>query len=630
MFLLNLSPIEFLALLGAVSGFVVALYLLSRSRKRLRVATLQFWVEARAPVEPKQRRKIQQPLSLILQLISLALLLLAIAQLRLGSPDTTSRDHVMVLDTSSWMAARSGESSFLNEAKRQARAYLEALPSTDRVMLVRADGIPSPVTGMESNRSVLETAINESRPAAAALNLQQALSFAKEIHRLHARRPGEIVFIGGSRVAENGAPLDDTPNLRIIPVARNAENCGFTRIGLRRSSADPDVWQVFLSLRNYGKNSRRVPLILQFGGATVASDVVRLPAGGVEERTFAFRTRAAGWVEARLLGEDAIREDDRAILEIPRLRLLNVAAYTDDPDLLRPALAAHPQIHTTFRRPSEYEPQADADILILDRFIPRAAPKAPAIWIEPPERGSPFRIRTRVANARVVRWRSDHDLGAGLRSKELRLPSAQVYATGTGDTTVAETEAGPVILARPKQRSVVLGFHPGGAEISSDLAMPLVMANIFRWLEPQVFRSWELVGRSVGTVSVDLQSDFEPSSVRVVDERKTELPFSVHGRTLRFFSGSPGNVRVLAGGTEQVHSLSLPEIGDRMWEPPQSARTGLPGAFDRVFSRDIWHILALLGGIGLAAEYLLFGRRRSGLRPAPAPAESPVEFRKAS
>jgi hypothetical protein len=107
-FLLNLSALEFLAIFSALSGLVVTLYLLSRSRRRQQVATLRFWVQAQAPVVSKQRRRIQQPWSLLLQLLSIACLLLAIGQLQWGSRDDASRDHVLLLDTSSWMSARTG------------------------------------------------------------------------------------------------------------------------------------------------------------------------------------------------------------------------------------------------------------------------------------------------------------------------------------------------------------------------------------------------------------------------------------------------------------------------------------------------------------------------------------------
>src|SRR5438309_1094192 len=155
MFFFNLSAVEFMALLSAASAIVVTLYLLNRARRKQTVATLRFWKSAEKPVAVQRRKRIQQPLSLLLQLISIALLLLAIAQLRLGAPDRSSRDHVLVLDTSPWMGARLKQGTLMDEAKRSARAYVHALPSTDRVMVVRADALATPVTGLESNRAAI-------------------------------------------------------------------------------------------------------------------------------------------------------------------------------------------------------------------------------------------------------------------------------------------------------------------------------------------------------------------------------------------------------------------------------------------------------------------------------------------
>src|SRR5260370_29538019 len=100
MFLLNLTFAQFAALFGSVSALVVALYLLDRSRRKQTVATLRFWVAAEQPTVVARRKKIQQPISLLLQLLSICLLLLAIAQLRLGSRRSSPSDHRLILVTS--------------------------------------------------------------------------------------------------------------------------------------------------------------------------------------------------------------------------------------------------------------------------------------------------------------------------------------------------------------------------------------------------------------------------------------------------------------------------------------------------------------------------------------------------
>src|SRR5258706_2577269 len=204
---LNLGLGELLGLAGAVSAGVVALYLLDRSKRRQIVATLRFWSSADVRTELKHRRRIQQPWSLLLQLISLALLLTALAGPQWGGADHSSRDHVLIIDTSAWMGARTGQGSLLDDARSQARAYIKSLPGRDRVMLVRADALATPVTAFESNRAVLEDALRNSQPGSSALNLELALQFAERAQKLQARRAGEIVFVGAGRVDEEQAGL---------------------------------------------------------------------------------------------------------------------------------------------------------------------------------------------------------------------------------------------------------------------------------------------------------------------------------------------------------------------------------------------------------------------------------------
>lgn len=623
MFFLNLSMMEFMALFGAASALVVTLYLLNRSRRKQTVATLRFWVSTEQPTVQKHRRKIQQPLSLILQLLSIALLLLAIAQVRLGSREKSGRDHVLILDTSSWMAARTRTGILLDQGKAAARSYIRALPSSDRVMVVRADGLATPVTGLESNRQILEEAIRESRPGAAALNLEQALAFATQVEKLHASRVGDIVYAGTGRVLESDGALQATAvnNFRILPIKDVVENCGLRKIGLRRSIADPGLWEVFLSVRNYGTVARSVPIGLQFGGAIVGSRRLQLPPGKDEEATFNFRSRAAGWLEVRLLIDDALTEDNRAILELPSQKPLKVDVYTDEPELLRPVLAANALVEAEYLSPSKFKTDSNARITILDRFHPPQLPKGGVIWIAPPAQGSPVTVRTTVTNVPVVRWRSDHELGTGLRTKQWKLESSEVFAPAAGDISVAEVEAGPVILARPSpSRLVVLGFHPGKSAMRFDLTTPLLFANILRWMDPEAFRRWEVYAGTAGTVTVPLESGVGPENVKVISSNQQNLPFTMQGQSLRFFSGTPGTVRVVTADREQVYSLTLPEVGEAVWQPPASAKRGVPSRVMEASARDLWPFLALLGGLGLLIEWLLFGRARLHVASAERPA----------
>ncbi len=623
MYLLNLSFFQFLAVFGSIGAVSVALYLLDRSRRKQVVSTLRFWVAAEQPAAAARRRHINQPWSLLLQLASMALLLLAVAQLRFGAPALAGRDHVIVLDTSSWMMARSGRGTLMDVARQRARQYLRALPSRDRVMLVRADAMATPATAFEPNHQKVDAAIQASQPGATALNLNQALSFARHIQAQEGRRAGEIAFIGPGRTAESGESSAAPPhNLRVITVADNVENCGLRKIGMRRSAADPSLWEIYVSAHNYGTAPRTVTVSLEFGTpqkigrVPIGSQQLTLRPSGDSEASFEYRTSAAGILGVNLTPHDVFPADDHAELEMPAQPSLAVTVYSNEPELLRPVLAATPRVTPIFRKPSEYRP-GDQGLVILDRFIPPQRPAADSIWIDPPAQGSPIPIRTSVDNVPFAGWNPDHPASAGLRTKDFKLEKVSVFEVLPSDGRVGEVAAGPVIVARDgKPKIVVLGFHPALSGMRYALATPLLFANLLRWVSPAIFQRSEISGGSVGTVKVALEQDIPQKDIHVTGEDGRPLPFTMHEKTVQFFSGIPGPVRVQAGNREYMYAMTIPELWDSKWVPPSDAHQGIPH-FTPVLdsSLEIWPWLAVAGALGLLAEWILFGSFRRALRP---------------
>ncbi len=414
---LNLSLGELLGLVGAISAGVVTLYLLDRSKRRQVVATLRFWTAADVRTELKHRRRIQQPWSLALQLLSIALLLLAIAGPGLGRSHRPCTRSVLILDTSASMGAVDqpaaggrARGTLMDEARASARSYLRSLALNDRVMVLRADALTTPATPFTDDRKVIDDAIRLSQPGASRLNLEQAFEFARRAQQMQSQQAGEIIFAGAGRIAEEDAGfVAAPPNLRVLSVAANQENVGLRKIGLRRSLSSPDTWDIFVAVRNYGVRPHNVDLGLQFGGSPAGSKSLTLRPGAEEQASFTYRTRVAGYLEARIRSvdgrPDAFPQDDRATIELPAEKALRMVVYSAEPQSLKALITSNPLVEAVFEAPAKYDPQAKADIIVLDRFAPPVRPTVNSIWIQPPATGSPIPQRGTKTGVKLDHWR---------------------------------------------------------------------------------------------------------------------------------------------------------------------------------------------------------------------------------
>jgi hypothetical protein len=186
-----------------------------------------------------------------------------------------------------------------------------------------------------------------------------------------------------------------------------------------------------------------------------------------------------------------------------------------------------------------------------------------------------------------------------------------VFIPTPKDMRLAEVNDGPVMLANlsddGKLRTVIMGFDPFAGAMRYELTTPLLLANVLRWVAPDVFRDVDVGTQSAGAVAMPMVT--EKGDVQVLTDSGTSLPFSVRDKSVEFFAGQSERVRVIAGNSERVYSLTLPEMWDQKWTAPASARHGIPAWNDSLRrNRDWWPFLAALGALILLGEWIAYGR----------------------
>jgi hypothetical protein len=617
MFFLNLSLGEFLGLLGVLSGAITALYLLDRAKKRKLVSTLRFWADGGRVEEQRRRKHVREPWSLILQLVSLLMLLLAIAQLQWGTRERQGRDHVLLLDCSSWMGQHAVNGTLLDNAKRIARSYISSLPARDRVMLVRVDNLSTPATGFTGEHRELLDAIGATTLSYSGLDLRQAFEAASHsLHRLSAN-PGEIVYVGAKHVINRDALGRVAKAVRVLPVDGATEDVGIRHVGVRRAEDEPELWRAFIAVRNYGTSRRTVTMRVRFGSSRFAPRRITLAAAQEQNVEYRFSTTSPGTLAVDLEPRDTLPVDDHAELQLPKPDLLRVAVYTARPELLHPLVDANRRIHAAYFTPQQYNPKPSADVVLLDGFDPVTSPQRPSLWIAPPETNSPVPVAAIVSNTLLRNWDNASSLGAGLHSRELKLSSAEIFAPSPSDITVASTERGPIVVARPSvhdsARLAVIGFDPLHGNLRFELSTPLLFANLLGWLAPESFRASEFSAGAVGAASIPLDPGEAGGGIRVSDQRGFSIPFTVRNGILQLYADHPSTLRIVSDQRERVLSLTLPEVPEITWQPPAGTPDGIPRATLSRSPVDFWKWLAVLGGLGLLAEWLLFARQQRPL-----------------
>ena len=634
MFFLNLTAGEFFTLLGALGGLITLLYLLDRSKRRKAVSTLRFWTAGVAVEQQQSRRRMREPWSLILQLLSLVLMLLAIGQLQWGSRARRGRDHVLLLDTSAWSAERKSQGTLLDAEKRVAGEYLATLQPNDRALVARAGGLTAPATPFTSDHVRLLRAIAESTPGYSSFNAEQALAYARQAQASSGGEPGEIVYIGPKLISDQDGNPPNLPNLRILPVAATRENCGIVSLSVKHPGEDTNTWQAFMTIRNYGSESRTLRVKTEFAGTQFAPRTVAVKAGETQAIEYNFVTNAAGQLTAKLLSPDQLPSDDSATLYLPRDNTLRVIAYTSRAEFLKPLLSLNPRLSAHLAEPEEYVAKPAADVMIIDRFSPPAPPQIPSIWIQPPPGRAPIPVKATIGQPFVSTWNPQGQLTAGLRARELPVAEAEVFETFQGDTAVASAPEGPIIVVRPAHDGVpqtaAIGFDPFAGELRFRVTTPLLLANLLRWLHPDAFQEWEIAARQVGAAALPLERDEDADTIRIADEQGRAVPFAVRNHTLQLFVSQPSVIRVQSEHRTHVLSLTLPDVAAYNWKTPPETAEGIPASRFGRSAFDLWRSLAVAALFTLLLEWMLFGprkRRARGTTATAANSQRPVPQR---
>lgn len=459
---------------------IVLIYLL-RAHPRRRPTTAAFlWRGLEQQVTARGNwRRLPRSLALLLQLLALIASVAALAQPSLG--ERTSRQLIYVLDASPSMQATDLAPSRFEAARSAIHEEVKLLHEGEHATLIALEANPR-VLAAGPERLELLRALEAAEPGARPVSLRDALAMASERIQYPPREgSGIVVFTDGTLDPPTGVGPLALP-VRFVRVGQEGGNQGVSSLQVRQTQGQAAQLSGFAVLTNYADEPVRVPVRVAVDDLTLQTQQADLPARGRAELPFDVPLDARS-VSVALGGRDYLRLDDRAEVTIPENRRRMALLVSRSPEAWEHALSSVSSLEVTTQAPGSYR-DIGAEIVVFDGFLPPRLPSGQLVVVNPVSGNGLVDV---LGEARDVRMRSFAARQPLLRSLDpaaIHLVKASRLGVPRWASTVAETEAGPVILQGDLEgrRVVVIGFDPLLSGLEKLVSFPILVANIAEFL----------------------------------------------------------------------------------------------------------------------------------------------------
>lgn len=596
---------------AATTAALVALYLLRPQRRRIDVPYARLWgLVAREARSSAIARKLRRWESLLLQLLIASLLLLALAEPRLGLHE--ARRQVILVDVSASMQAKEGSQTRLEIARTAVQHLLDGISPDDETSIVVFDTEPRVLCPLTTDDAQLRAAAARIVATDAPDDVVPALRLAADVLRGAAH--GRLTLVTDGSLDLSGVEALPDVELRAVNVAvpsvdDHSDNVAITGFSVRRYAANPSAYELLVEVRSYASAPRRVTLTISQEGETVEVTTLDLPARGRVQRRLSDLAGEGRRLEASIDGHDALPLDDRAyalLPEQPRTRVLLVGSgdlYTEGALLLDRA------VDVERVAPASYDAKKATthDAVVFAGWTPPQAPSVPALFLgcEPP--GCPFSTRGTMEAPIVTETRKDDPILRWVALKDLNVSRSSVFALGAGDTSLASSLGRALLVSGTKNgvRTVALGFQPQRSDLPLRVAFPILLVNSLRWLTGHGVESPDDVrtGRRTRLLAAGNLELAGPEHVHVsAHDGSAEL--TVHH--VGFYAGTDGRLVAanLADGRESSLASRPLEVGTQTLLAPSAAQRLAP-------RMSPWRWLAALALLLIALEWWSFHRRHT-------------------
>ena len=496
------------AALAAVPLCIVLLYFLKLKRQSVVVPSTLLWRRSMEDLRVNSLfQRLRRNILLIMQLLTVAMILLALTGPSWVGSSTSGRRLIIAIDQSASMSATDVAPNRLSVAKSKATALINSMTASDLAMIIAFSDTAEVVSSYTSNKNLLKQKIQAIEPTERRTNLREALQVADGLANPSRQTEGGIataestpklvILTDGAFADIQGFSLGNLePELIVIgqgppefKPGQNEEkttyptnNLAVLTMQARRNEESPNTIEVFGRLKNYDSadNTTELKLFRLPVDATKAEqtliDALKITVPGESEKGFQFTIADTG-AQALMIdcqSNDLLKTDNIAYAVVPpdrkpSIRLVSsgnryLSQYFRSPGVkesieyseITPEDLKKPEIQR------EFSLGKDA-LTIFDRCAPEIAPQNHSLYFGAFPPGKKFAELKAFQNPTILDWDTASPLMQYLRDltviriRDVRIPEP----LPAGARPLIESDKGPVAVTSPRDgfMDVIIGFH---------------------------------------------------------------------------------------------------------------------------------------------------------------------------
>jgi len=610
-----LNPLS-LALLGLAAP-LLALYFLKLRRQRVEVPSVLLWqefIKSEQLATPFQR--FRRNLLLLLQLLILALVVLALARPFLAGHVSTKRSVVIVLDSSASMQAVDVKPSRFGKAVEAATEVVGGLEGADEAMVIEAGPDTRVVSSFSRDKEALRRSLDDLSATGAEGSLRDALTLALSLTQ---DRPDREVIVISDGSGESLSDLEVREGaVRYVRVGRLAANVGITAVDLRRSPVSELDHELFVTVQNFAHGPMEAEVEVELGNERVGRQALVLERDQTTPLVFELAGGQEGTVRVELDAKgDMLPADDEAWALLRPSRKRKVLAVGCNALVLK-VLASDPRLLVDFVAPQNYTSMAGYDCAFFEGVVPTQGLEGASYAVLSPSNGGAVTFGAEVKVPQVLDWQRSHDVLRFVDLTDLAVARASKVTSDGTLRSIVESDQGPLMLAGERHggRVLQLAFDPLKSDLPLRVAFPVMLLNAASWMTEGTGAAD--IGGLVATGALfTLPVPGEDPKVTVVAPSGAKTPGTVTGGLLRFNRiHEVGVYEVDTPDDRYTFAANLASRRESDIAPMEDLGLGQAATVKASTAasgrREIWRELGFAAVVILLIEWFAWNRRRTG------------------